>query len=549
MSETSHAIILSSLEKIFPDSVLEGKKTQNYSMLQNEKFSFQIAVQAHKGDKIAVKAKTALSPYIRFFYVKLIPAGYCVPEKPDSYYIAGTKSMYPDLLQPLEGNTFSAEYEGWNVVWCELAGENLPAGSHELNITASVNGNSPVSDALELSVIPALLPKQKLIYTNWFYTDCLMSYYKLEAFSEEYWRITENFLKRAVEYGMNCVLTPLFTPPLDTKIGSERPTVQLVDVTVTQEGQYAFAFDKLDRWFAMCERCGIEYYEMSHLFTQWGAKNAPKIIAFVDGQPKQIFGWGTKAAGKEYKAFLEQFSQALSGYIKEKGLKDNCLFHVSDEPNKKQIRQYKKASRVLHKYFGEYRTIDALSDYKIYKKGLIETPIPSNDHIQKFIGKVPELWTYYCCSQAYEYVSNRFFSMPSQRNRVLGYQLYKFNVKGFLHWGYNYYYRHLTPELVNPFEEADAGGKLPSGDAFVVYPGEDGTPLDSLRLRVFYDGLQDLRALNLLEQLVGRDKTLRLLEEGTSEPLTFSSYPQSAAWQLETRQRINQAIAQAVANS
>ncbi len=33
----------------------------------------------------------------------------------------------------------------------------------------------------------------------------------------------------------------------------------------------------------------------------------------------------------------------------------------------------------------------------------------------------------------------QIFSIPSQRNRVLGYQLYKYNVKGFLHWGYNFW--------------------------------------------------------------------------------------------------------------
>lgn len=97
------------------------------------------------------------------------------------------------------------------------------------------------------------------------------------CFSEKYWRVTESFLKRAKEYGMNCVLTPLFTPPLDTQIGKERPTVQLVDVKVIGNNQYAFGFEKLDSWLSMCDRCGIEYYEMSHLFTQWGAKHAPKL--------------------------------------------------------------------------------------------------------------------------------------------------------------------------------------------------------------------------------------------------------------------------------
>ena len=41
------------------------------------------------------------------------------------------------------------------------------------------------------------------------------------------------------------LLTPVFTPPLDTAIGGERRTVQLVDVHVTENG-YTFGFDKFE---------------------------------------------------------------------------------------------------------------------------------------------------------------------------------------------------------------------------------------------------------------------------------------------------------------
>lgn len=371
-----------------------------------------------------------------------------------------------------------------------------------------------------------------------------MGYYKIPVFSEKYWRVTESFLKRAKEYGMNCVLTPLFTPPLDTQVGKERPTVQLVDVKVIGNNQYAFGFEKLDSWLSMCDRCGIEYYEMSHLFTQWGAKHAPKIMAEVNGETKQIFGWKTRAAGKEYKTFLHQFSAALIEYIDRKGIREKCLFHVSDEPSGLMIFSYKKASRIVHECFKGFKIIDALSDYRVFKMGLIELPVPANDHIKPFIGKVKELWTYYCCVQADHYVSNRFFSMPSARTRVLGLQLYKFDVRGFLHWGYNFYFSQYSKGLIDPYKVTDAGGSFSSGDSFVVYPGENGEPLDSLRLHVFYNGLEDMLALKLLESKIGKEKALAVLEEGLESPLTFRDYPHSAEWLLKTRERINRAIAE-----
>ena len=544
MAILDKALIFSSLEKIFPNEPLPENTLPALSVLKNEKADFQIAFSVQKGDTVSFSAGGELSAYLRFFTVRLIPAGLNAPKKSDDYFISKNKTEYPELLWPI-ADEFTAEYDGVNTVWCEIVPSPLlPAGEHTIDFQIQVSENAPMHCSIDITVIDAELPKQELIYTNWFHTDCLMEYYKISAFSEEYWRVTENFLKRANEYGMNCVLTPLFTPPLDTQVGKERPTVQLVDVKVTGKDQYAFGFEKLDRWLSMCDRCGIEYYEMSHLFTQWGAKHAPKIIADVNGETKQIFGWKTRAAGKEYSAFLHQFSAALIEYIDRKGIREKCLFHVSDEPSGLMIFSYKKASRIVHECFKGFKIIDALSDYRVFKMGLIELPVPANDHIKPFIGKVKELWTYYCCVQADHYVSNRFFSMPSARTRVLGLQLYKFDVRGFLHWGYNFYFSQYSKGLIDPYKVTDAGGSFSSGDSFVVYPGENGEPLDSLRLHVFYNGLEDMLALKLLESKIGKEKALAVLEEGLESPLTFRDYPHSAEWLLKTRERINRAIAE-----
>lgn len=543
MNEKNPSILLSSLKKVFPSDPLPSEAFTSFSMLKNEKSSFQLAFIAKKDESFKVLLESDLKTAIHISTVEMIPAGLTKPVGADDYYFSKEKKEFPELLIPLEEDTLTTKYEGVNTLWFEIASkEALPAGKHTISISLQKENAIVLTETLTVEVIDALLPKQDFIYTNWFHTDCLMSYYGFEAFSDEYWRVTENFLRRAVDYGMNCVLTPLFTPPLDTKIGGERPTVQLVDVTVADKNEYRFAFDNLDRWIQMCERVGIEYFEMSHLFTQWGAKHAPKIVATVNGEEKKIFGWKTRANGKKYKTFLAQFAKALTAYIDNKGIRERCLFHVSDEPSGAMIRGYKKASKIVHDNFKGFKIIDALSDFKIYKKGLIETPIPANDHVNAFIGNVPELWTYYCCSQSSKYVSNRFFSMPSQRNRALGYQLYKFDVKGFLHWGYNFYYLQYSKGLIDPYKVTDAGGGFSSGDSFVVYPAKDGTPLNSLRLHVFYDAFQDKMALELLESKIGKEKTLALLEKDLEMPLSFSDYPHSDAWQLETREKINAAI-------
>ncbi len=528
--------IASSLEKIFPYSS-DIAEYKGFSMLKNEKKSFQLVFCAKKDDEIYFSVQSDIEKSLNFSYVKMIKGGYTVAPKADDYYIKGENDCFPDLLIPLEDTAFIAESDGLNSVWVQIDDDNLSAGTYEI-IAQSAGDRC----SLSVKVIDALLPKQSLIFTNWFHTDCLMSYYGFEAFSEEYWQTVEAFLRRAVEYGMNCVLTPLFTPPLDTEIGGERATVQLVDVKVTGENQYSFGFSRLDKWIEMCRRCGIKYYEMSHLFTQWGARHAPKIMADKNGEQVQIFGWKTRASGKKYRLFIEQFAKAVTAYIDKKGIREKCFFHISDEPNMSMLIPYMKAAKIVQKNFKGFKIIDALSDLMFYRLGIIKHPIPANDFAEQFMGKVPELWTYYCCAQGDKYVSNRFFSMPSERNRVLGLQLYKYNVKGFLHWGYNFYYTQYSKKLINPFEVTDAGGKFQSGDSFVVYPAENRTPLDSLRLHIFYDGFQDMMALQLLESKIGYKRTMEIVEKGLDKPITFSDYPHSPRWLETTRERINQAI-------
>lgn len=536
-------IMLSSMAKVFSGEQPGSNPIQKLSVFKNERASFQTALYNDDNDDLSVMAQVnaALADSLSIYTVEEIPSALPAQKDHDDYCLSTEPGLFPDLLRPVEGS-FSLKSKQWQSVWFELdpAGKN-EAGEYPIEITFSSNGKVLGSASIVVELINADLPPQTLLHTNWFHTDCLATWYKTEVFSEEHWRIIENYIKNAVHHGINFILTPLFTPPLDTQPGGERPTVQLVEV-IKQGEQYSFDFSKLKRWVDMCDRCGVEYFEMSHLFSQWGAKHAPKIEAVVDGKRVQLFGWKTWAASKKYTEFLTAFAKALNLFIDENGLKERCFFHVSDEPNLLQYNVYKKRSLLVEDLFPDFPVIDALSDFKFYNKGAVKIPIPANNHIEPFIGKVPELWTYYCCGQHKNYVSNRFFAMPSQRNRVLGMQLYKYDVKGFLHWGYNFWYSQYSIREINPFEESDAGKAFPSGDAYVVYPGDDGAPLNSLRLKVFYDALQDMRALQLLESFVGKEKTLALLEEGLSEPITFSSYPRSEDWHLAKREQINAAI-------
>lgn len=526
--------LMSSLEKLYDSDKMPDNEYRGFSMLRNEKKSFQLAVDSDSDAETELIIEGGIKG-IRAYTVEHVKSELPMDKKKaDNYYRFSKSGYYPDLLLPVDGKVRLKK--GINVIWFEIDAQLNDPGKYKVDIKLDDEAAS-----LDVEIIAAELDFKDFAYTCWFHTDCLMSYYDFEAFSDEYWRVTENFLRTACEYGMNCVLTPIFTPPLDTAVGGERPTVQLVDVTLS-DGRYSFNFDKLTRWIEMAQSCGVRCFELAHFFTQWGARRAPKIMATVDGEYKKIFGWETKAMSKEYKKFLLEFSIELKKYLEDKNLKDKVLIHVSDEPNFSMISSYSKASKYINKLFDGYKIVDALSDYWFYKLKIVKNPIPANDHIDKFLGNVDNLWVYYCSAQKNHCVANRFFCNDSIRTRIIGYQMFKFDIIGFLQWGYNFYYTRLSKAKINPFEVTDAGKQFPSGDSFIVYPAKDGTAYHSIRLKVFYDALQDMAALNTLEKLTDKNTCLDIIEQKGKFDLTFREYPHSDEWLLDTREEINALI-------
>jgi hypothetical protein len=305
--------------------------------------------------------------------------------------------------------------------------------------------------------------------------------------------------------------------------------------------KYTFDFSRLERYLKLAQACGITHFAMSHAFTQWGAKATPKIVAVVNGKEQRIFGWDVPSDSPDYADFLRQLMPQLIALLRKCKLDKNVFFSTSDEPTEENLESYRKAAKLLESVIEGLPTLEALSSFEFSKRNLVKIPVPSNNHIEPFVGNVKDLWTYYCVSQE-DRVPNRFMAMGSARNRVIGVIFYLYDIKGFLQWGFNFYNSLLSIEAVNPFADTCAGNWVPAGDAFIVYPNPDGTAGDSLRHEVFFDAIQDLRALRTLEKKIGREAVVGMIHEGLNYEIKMTDYPRSADWLLQLRERINRAL-------
>lgn len=531
---------ISSLSKVYLDGKGEFFEIKKAKVLKGERFSYQLAYKSDERFTSTIKIESELEKYISIRAVGNVPSELpCYPDK--TLYAERTEpGLFPDVLFPVEKSHF-VKPSNWFGLWITVElPTDIEAGKYDIKIKLYKDEEEISSNKLTLTVIDAVLPEQTLINTEWFHADCIADYFNVPVFSEEHWAYIESFMEAFIKCGNNMILTPVFTPPLDTDIGGERTTVQLVDVK-KENGTYSFNFDKFRRWVELAKKIGIKYFEISHLFSQWGAFAAPKVMAEVDGEYKRIFGWETEAAGEEYTEFLHTFLPELIKVIEELGIKDVTVFHVSDEPSEEQIESYTKAKNVIEDILKDFNIIDALSDYEFFEKGFIKQPIPSTSNIEEFIEKGFEnRWTYYCCGQG-EDMSNRFFSMPLSATRILGTQLYIHEIKGFLQWGFNFYNSAKSLRHVSPYEVTDADCAFPSGDSFLVYPYENGAIM-SVRGEVIFESLQDMRAMQLLESLVGREKILKKLDKKFGD-IKFRFYPRGTEATLAIRETINDMIA------
>ncbi len=531
--------IISSLDKYFSDgepTLVENSKTA----FRNEEVNFQLAfknINRYSVHDCKIVINSEYAKYVKMYFVKNANTTYVTVNGTDDYYLSKNSGVYPDILQPIEDNTIYLIGEKWVTVFVSV---KLPTDKYvekaDFNfVLQDSKGEELASLDYSISYVNEMLERNNLVLTNWFHVDGITGFHGVEPYTKKFYQIFDSYLDLFVEC-YNTILTPVFTPALDTGVGVRRKNVQLVDITQTEKG-YKFSFTKLKKFIDFCKSKGIVNFELSHLFSQWGGKYCPAIYIKKNGKLEHAFGWDVLSDSEEYLAFLDAFLPQLVKFIYKNKLQNNVFFHLTDEPDNNTLPLYEKLSGIVKKYIGNMPIIDALSSYDFYEKKLVDIPVVVINSAKKFLdNKVDNFLVYTCCDPVADYYTNRFMNMPSQRLRILGIQMYLNGVQGYLHWGFNFYNANLSKWTINPFVTADADGFFPAGDSFIVYPYKDGA-MPSIRHKTFKECISDYEALKVLEKYIGREKVCEFIKSEGVE--LFTEYPRSAVWHTEFRNKLN----------
>lgn len=525
-----------SMDKVLPQECPTYALGQ-VSMLKNERFQCLVYVETSQKQNCKINVEGLGDAQVLFRRVKEVEVKYAVSQNRDDYVLSGEAGAYYDLLEDCSPS-LSLTDEKPNVFLLSVCGDKTPLTAGEKEIFVKVEGVESAVASFSLTVVNCHLLPMDVFVTNWVHYDCISRVHNVELFSDGFYAVFERYLENYVAHGNNMLLTPLFTPPLDTEVGSERMTAQLVLVAYDGE-KYSFDFTQLEYFLRFVLARGIEYIEFSHLLTQWGAKFCPKILVQEGGERIQKFGWHTPCNGEEYKNFLRSFLPALMDFLEGMGVKEKCYFHLSDEPPEDCIDNYEEISRLVTPLLQGCKIMDALSSFEFEKRKLTGVNVVAINDVTPFLENGVSHAVYNCCLPANGYYTNRFICFPSQRMRVLGILMYHNNAQGYLHWGYNFYNAYLSKGAIDPYETVDVNGVYPAGDAFIVYPVEGGC-VDAIRHETFLESMQDFRALKTLESLTDREYVLSLL--AGSELSGYNGYPRDMVWLSDLREKVNREI-------
>jgi hypothetical protein len=409
-------------------------------------------------------------------------------EKPGSDAIRSKDGTFPDPL--FEQQSIAVDAGDNQAIWLTIpitAGQQPDLYHGELAITAvTANGDQQtIKKNFDIKVYPVSVTKQTLWVSNWASltpSSLVMKPGTGKIYSDDYWTALKAMADKMNEYRQNVVKIEM---------------LKVVTFSKSNSGRYSFNFDRLDKMIGIFMQSGIRRFEgdfVAEKMTDW-AGPLGFVMPADSGNDVGRRLVKVDESNNNAKQFYKDYLTALYNHLKQKNWDDIVFLHIADEPTQQNPKAYKDMLAFVKSVVPDMKIIEAINQ-----------PVPIDVDIQVPLlsylkyGALPrfvrqqqaskgELWFYVCVSPQTNY-PNRFLENPLIKTRFLHWANYKYNLTGFLHWGYN-----IWTGNAYDFSTSTSVG----GDAWIVYP-RDGKIISSVRLEAMRDGIVDYELLRLLEK-------------------------------------------------
>jgi hypothetical protein len=415
---------------------------------------------------------------VRWNFVGSIPLSENAPNQLDHVLVRKAPARFPDYL--MEERELDVEKGMCQAIWLTVEiPEKADAGLYTglLNVKSSAGEHSlPVI----LDIFPLTLSEERhLKVTEWYNTRHFERFHGIkEKYSEAWFNMLRVYAENLVEHRQN-----IFQVPMNS-----------IEISLNEDGILDFDFSRFDQIAQVFWDTGkMDYLETGEL-----ARFGEEAWFSTDIHFKDFTVLDKVSSEKIIKPGMEVIPHllpAFESHLRANGWLDKTLFHVKDEPTVRNVTAWKEISSIIHKYAPDLVRIDALETTHLFDN--IEIAVPKLDYLagwhktyEEAARNGTEHWFYTVGIYQARSYPNKTIDMPLIDNRILHWINYRYDLSGFLHWGWNQW-------TEDPFGAVG----MHIGDGWHVYPSKNGV-LNSLRWEQMRNGIQDYEYFWLLENKI-----------------------------------------------
>lgn len=411
--------------------------------------------------------------------------------------------------------------DGYQMVW---VGGRVPSGFEKEGIELEVRAYYSkgyereeliTSKTIKIEVIDyALQPvKEGEFYLDLWQHPCSWARaYDVEYFSEEHFRIIDNYIKELSELGQRVVDLIVTDYPWAGQrcYQFEENASNLFEFNIVKvsrkNGRLSCDFSAMDRYIDICFSHGIgEEINIFGIIGNWDAYSFgspigdlrdPMRVVCYDEDTERFDFIRSKA---EFREYLSQIFRHLS----QSGLWEKVLV-MSDEPNNVELFMetveliesaapelqvsFKCAIHDQH-FFEKYG--DNIQSLSLNTCELVNNIDNLHSTKKKLESRGGKFTWFSCC---FPEDLNIFIKSPLIESRLKGWFTYYWDFDGFLRWAYAIWPADPLKDVRYKYPKWNAG------DMFFVYPGKDLKPMGSVREKNFLFGIQDFGIFKELEK-------------------------------------------------
>ncbi len=369
-------------------------------------------------------------------------------------------------------------------IWVQIdVPHDAAPGIYQGNVVVTAEGCAETMQKIMLYVGEETLPspdKWKIHLDLWQYPYSVARWHDVEPWSPEHFALLRPVMQRLAAAGQKCITTTVLDEAWNGQTYDAYPS--MVRWTRGRDGKMRYDYSALDAWVSfMHDEIGICGQISCYTMIPWHLK-----VRFFDESTGCYDSIKAIPGTPEYAELWAPFLKDFHAHMQQKGWAEKTCISIDERPD-----AYVRAAMELLKANAPSFRIASAVDKPSELTREVYNISPVLTHAGSALGellqerrKAGKITTFYVCLHPLK--PNTFTFSPPAEAEWLGFFAAANQLDGFLRWAYNAWNR-------NPFECTDFV-KWPSGDCFLVYPGNR----SSIRFERLRDGIENYEKIQLL---------------------------------------------------